>query len=380
MKKLIITILAGLPAFVFAQSAYTIKGKAGSIGAPAKVYLSYVVDKKPVVDSANIVNGNFAFAGAVKDLTPASLTLDYKGAGYMNLNRKVKQDVISIYLEQGTISLNSPDSLAKSTVTGTRTNLENAEYKAYMKPATDKMTMLMAEYNATPAETKKTKEFDDAFMPRYNAVQKEQSELTKSYIKSHPDSYLSLVNLNSVGGAYPEYAEMAPWFNALSERVRNTTTGKTYAGRLEKWKLVALGQMAPEFSQADTSGKMVSLSSFKGKYLLIDFWASWCGPCRAENPNVVKAYNKYKDKNFTILGVSLDQPGDKAKWLAAIHKDGLTWTHVSDLQYWNNAASTAYGVQAIPQNYLLDPTGKIIGKNLRGKDLEDKLAQIFDKI
>jgi thiol-disulfide isomerase/thioredoxin len=127
----------------------------------------------------------------------------------------------------------------------------------------------------------------------------------------------------------------------------------------------------------DTLGNPVALSSFKGKYVLIDFWASWCGPCRKENPNVVKAYNTYKDKNFTILGVSLDNQTGKEKWMKAIHDDGLIWTHVSDLQYWNNAAAKEYGVQSIPQNFLVDPQGKIAGKNLRGEELEKKLAELL---
>jgi peroxiredoxin len=138
--------------------------------------------------------------------------------------------------------------------------------------------------------------------------------------------------------------------------------------------------MAPEFAQADTNGKTVSLSSFHGKYVLLDFWASWCGPCRAENPNVVKAYNNFKGKNFTILGVSLDRPGKKDAWLKAIHDDHLTWNHVSDLKFWDSETAKLYGIQAIPQNLLLDPSGKIIGKNLFGDDLEKKLAEIFGKI
>ncbi|MGA1646596.1 MAG: peroxiredoxin family protein, partial [bacterium] len=130
-------------------------------------------------------------------------------------------------------------------------------------------------------------------------------------------------------------------------------------------------------TQNDTLDQPVSLSSFRGKYLLIDFWASWCGPCRQENPNVVKVFNQFKDRGFTVLGVSLDRPGQKDKWMKAIHDDQLTWTHVSDLKFWYNAISKQYGIRAIPQNLLLDPTGKIIAKNLRGEDLVKKMATIF---
>ena len=135
--------------------------------------------------------------------------------------------------------------------------------------------------------------------------------------------------------------------------------------------------MAMEFTQPDTTGTPVALSSFRGKYVLVDFWASWCGPCRQENPNVVETFNKFNTKNFTVLGVSLDRPGQKSKWIDAIHEDKLTWTHVSDLKFWDNEAAKLYKVQSIPQNILLDPDGKIIAKNLRGPALEAKLCEIL---
>lgn len=138
-----------------------------------------------------------------------------------------------------------------------------------------------------------------------------------------------------------------------------------------------VGSPAPDFSLPDASGKMVSLSSFKGKYVLVDFWASWCGPCRMENPNVVEAYKRFKDKNFTILGVSLDKPDGKDQWLAAIMKDKLTWQQVSDLKYWESAVIPLYHIDGIPYNVLVDPNGIIVAEGLRGSMLMSKLEEVL---
>jgi peroxiredoxin len=138
--------------------------------------------------------------------------------------------------------------------------------------------------------------------------------------------------------------------------------------------------MAPDFEQPDTSGHPVRLSSFRGKYVLLDFWASWCGPCRQENPNIVKVYNEYKNKNFTIIGISLDKREGAFAWLNAIKSDHLTWTQLSDLKFWNNAVAQLYFVQSIPKNFLIDPTGKIIAQDLRGDDLEDELKKVLGKM
>jgi peroxiredoxin len=150
---------------------------------------------------------------------------------------------------------------------------------------------------------------------------------------------------------------------------------KDFVSMVDKMKALAIGQLAPEISLPNPDGTVVPLSSLRGKYVLVDFWAKWCGPCRRENPNIVRAYNQYKDKGFTVYGVSLDR--SKADWLQGIQEDGLTWTHVSDLKYWQSEAAKTYNITAIPFSLLLDPNGKIIAKNLRGQALDEKLEEVL---
>jgi Peroxiredoxin len=160
-------------------------------------------------------------------------------------------------------------------------------------------------------------------------------------------------------------------------RAKNVLDEKIATARDKEAKRTLVGQMAPEIALPDVNGKKIKLSSFKGKYVLVDFWASWCGPCRAENPNVVNAYNKFKGKNFTILGVSLDKEDGKKNWLKAIKDDKLAWTHVSDLKFWRSEVVPVYRIEMIPYNVLVDPEGKVVAENLRGTDLDTKLTALL---
>ncbi|AYL97441.1 TlpA disulfide reductase family protein [Mucilaginibacter celer] len=371
LKKITLTALAGIPAIAYAQNApYTIQGKIGNYNAPAKVYVEYRdKDKKLVVDSAVLHEGNFKFTGQTgTSPVNAYILVNTKGSGL-----HASEDYRSLYIEAGTINVNTDDKVADAQIDGTKTNNESEKLRIAEKPINEAYDALAAKRKtATPDQL-------SALNAEEKKIDDQDAEINKKFIQENPDSYISLSSLESY--AYSaDYVDIAPLFNNLSPAIKASEGGKKFAERLPKLKAVALGATAPEFAEADTAGKTINLSSFRGKYVLIDFWASWCGPCRRENPNVVKAYNTYKGKNFTIIGVSLDRPNAKDKWIAAIHKDGLTWNHVSDLKFWDSKAADLYAVKAIPQNFLIDPKGKIIGKNLRGEDLQNKLAEIFGKI
>jgi peroxiredoxin len=169
--------------------------------------------------------------------------------------------------------------------------------------------------------------------------------------------------------------QMEKLFGTLTPEVRSGPIGNYISQQIVEGRKNPIGRELPDFSQPDTAGKPVSLSSLKGKYVLVDFWASWCGPCRQENPNVVNVFNKYKDKNFTVLGVSLDK--SRKPWIDAIAADQLTWTHISDLKGWQNSVAMQFQIQSIPQNFLIDPSGKVIAKNLRGEALEQKISSLI---
>jgi len=361
-----------------AQEKFTIKGDVSKVKLPvAKVYLSYYADGKSTTDSSDVVNGKYNFTGSLGDPLMASLRVKYqedpnaKTIRAVSYNRDIKQ----LFLENAKISVVSTDSFANAAIKGSKAHAEFVGWEAMLKEENKVSGELNKQYNEFYKQ--KNQPGMDSLDAEFDKLTAIKNVKNKKFLSENPASPIAIFIFRQFVGYDINADEAEPVFLSLSEKLRSGPAGKEMAEKIEIAKKTGVGRMAMDFTQNDTLGNPVSLSSFKGKYVLIDFWASWCGPCRQENPNVVEAFNNYKEKGFTVLGVSLDQPNAKDKWMKAIHDDNLTWTQVSDLKFWGNAVAVQYGIQAIPQNFLIDPQGKIIGKNLRGEALNKKLETLF---
>ncbi|HWJ27813.1 MAG TPA: TlpA disulfide reductase family protein [Flavisolibacter sp.] len=366
-----------LPAISFGQTdgkEFNLKGNLKLNKTIDWVYIRYVSGGNPVTDSTQAPAGEFKFKGNIAEPTIATLIVKFaKQAG----EEKAQRDYTGIFLEPGKLALTATDSLKNSKVTGTKGQADFAAIMKQQQGYEAKLNPLYDQYSQ--AKANKDQAGMDKAEKEIDAIENEMKEqVYGTFVKNHPTSPVAMFALRQYAGYDIDPEKIEPLFNKLPASTQKLPSAVSLKDEMEIAKKTGIGKYAMEFTQNDTLGNPVSLSSFKGKYVLVDFWASWCGPCRAENPNVVKTYQKFQNKNFTILSVSLDRPGQKERWLKAIHDDGLTWTHVSDLKFWDNAVAKQYGIRAIPQNLLLDPSGKIIGKNLRGEELAEKLGAFLN--
>ena len=274
------------------------------------------------------------------------------------------------FAEPGKISITGiGDSTQTYIVKGSAIHDEATAYGNSIKDITDQQSELYKQLSK--AEKKEQAELE-LVIDSLDNVEKKRAE---EYIAAHPSGYYSAHLVSSRADYGTDYSEVKRLFNLLDDNVKQSSLGTSLSERLDILKRSALGTQIIDFTQNDTSGSAITFSSLKGKYTLVDFWASWCGPCRAENPNLLAVYNKYKDKNFTVVGISLDDKGDR--WKKAIVEDKMPWVQLSDLKGWKNELSTYYGIRGIPSNFLIDPAGKIIAKDLRGGSLHKKLEEIL---
>lgn len=375
MKKITLFLFAfTCSSLLFAQKKARVNGSFTGERVGEEVLLRYTSDGEVHTDTASVKDKTFQFSPAIKRPVLAQMRIKYAAA---DTSSKPVFELRQLYIQPGKTDISISDSLNKAVIKGGRAQKDFQTLSDLAKPFAEKQNELVERYNeyAKAQDKEALARINEEFQALDSA---RKHDVYLNFVRKNKKSPIALYALQTYAGYDINTSEVEPVFNALPNKLKKTEEGKAFSDRLDIAKKTALGAIAMDFTQNDTNDVPVNLKDFRGKYVLIDFWASWCGPCRVENPNVVRAFEKYKDKNFTVLGISLDREGQKQAWMDAIHRDNLTWTHVSDLKFWDNAVAKQYGIRAIPQNLLIDPSGKIIAKNIRGEELHTKLSEFLD--
>jgi len=320
-----------------------------------------IAEDSSKIDTFQIKNGEFGFK--FSDTEPRLANLVFPDG----------TSAVQLFTEPGTITITgTKENITQLEITGTPNNVLNQEVKKLNEGLEVEFRELYEKAN----QAQSTGDFNalDSIEPMMQQFQTKAARANLDFAMKHPSSLLSAY-LGLTASMTPDL-DLKPLYTSLTPEIKATFFGQRLQTVVEAYTKTAIGTLAPDFEGISPDGKIIKLSSLKGKHVLIDFWASWCMPCRQENPAVVGVYQAYKSKGFDILGVSLDQ--EKDKWIEAIDQDQLTWPHVSDLKGWKSKIVAMYGVQGIPQNFLLDKDGVILAKSLRGQELETKLKEILN--
>ena len=350
---------------------FVLNGTIDGVKDGTTVTLRSIKDNKPfVVDTTSVKNGMFTMTGKVEHVDIHFFNLQ-NVAGSLPFILENKELNFTMY----------KDSLAVSKIEG---SAENDNAQAYMKAVSE----FRKEGDELRKEYQEARKNNDtlilnAYGEKVKASREKNNAYNISYVKEHSNSIFSVLLLeNLVNSKIMSIEEAGEVFKGYPKEIQESAPGKRVNEKIEIATATAIGALAPDFTAPTPDGTEITLSAIRGKVTIIDFWAAWCGPCRKENPNVVKVYEKYHDKGLEIIGVSLDgnprQKDAKQEWLNAIEKDGLTWHQVSNLNYFNDPVAKQYNIRSIPATFILDGEGKIIAKNLRGPALENKIAELLD--
>jgi peroxiredoxin len=361
--KFLIAALLSLPFLSIAQKTpaggFVITGSIKGLAEKSGVNITELNNPTDTLARGSVSKGIFVLQGTIRE--PNLVQLNFEGAQ--------KKTVLFIGNEKIAVSGDIVN-IQQLEVRGSSVHNDFIAFQQIFNPLFTRLSELNTKVSSDPAMNR-----NDTVMINYTAQFKKIQTAIDKFITEKKSSPLSAFVLVVTSELEQDFAILEKRYNSLSPEFQKGFYGKIVKQQIDESKVGAIGSEAIAFTQNDTIGKPVSLDSFRGKYVLLDFWASWCKPCRMENPNVVAAYHKFKSKNFTVLGVSLDRA--KEPWLEAIKADQLAWTQVSDLKFWQNEVAMKYKVQGIPQNFLIGPDGKIVGKNLRGPQLESKLCELL---